>query len=312
MKEKEHTQWGNGLKENDPVTSFNDIHDEEPEITLKVDRVGVKGVKKKFVTHTPEGRLQYDVVSDAYVDVPRTKRGTHMSRDIEAFVEVMEKARKERAASLEEILHSACRRLLRKHPYASRAEITAKTRYQYEEDFTNLSSSEGADVTITTLLNRKGKNRKSVAVKVPGMTVCPCAQTTYHEVEGGKLSRSPSHTQRVDLSLEATTEERLVRMERLIDAARRAFSAPTVSLLKRSDEYDLIHRAFERPRFIEDLVRHALHNLYHVLLDDGYPEDTSLYVEAESYESIHPHNAYARRRTTLGELIEEGKEFERE
>lgn len=294
------------------MSNFKDIHDEEPEITLKVDRVGVKGVKKKFVTHTPEGTIQYDVIADAYVDVPKTKRGTHMSRDIEAFIEVMEKARKERAASIEEILQSACRRLLQKHPYASRAEITARTRYQYEENFAGVNTSEVADVIIATQLDREGKNRRSVTVKVPGMTVCPCAQATYQEAQGGKLSQSPSHTQRVDLTLKVITEGRLVRLDRLINAARHSFSAPTVSLLKRPDEYTLIRRAFERPRFIEDLVRHALHNLYHILLDGKYPESTAICVEAESYESIHPHNAYACRRTTLGELIKEGKKVRRE
>lgn len=280
------------------------MQDEEPEIVLGVDKVGVRNVKKKFVTYTPEGKFHYDVVTDAYIDLPKTRRGAHMSRDIEVFTKAIEEARSERLESLEEILDSACWKLLERHPYASRAELIARTRYQYEEDFTGHKISEGADVTIGAQIDRNGGERKSVTIRVPGMIVCPSAQATFHEVEGTSLSRSPSHSQRAYLTIETTTEGRLVRMERLIDAARRAFSAPVVSLLKRPDEHALIRRAFERPRFIEDLARHALRNVYRILLEGEYPEDTAIKVEAESHESIHPHNVCACHESTLGELIE--------
>lgn len=285
-----------------------EVQEREPEIALKIDKVGVKGVKKKISTRTPEGSFFYDVTLDAYVDLPKDKRGSHMSRDIEAFMEAIEEAKKKETSSLEKVLLDICEKLIQKHSYATRVELIAKTSHQYEENFTGTSTSEEAEVEITVSMNRHDTNEKSVKVTVPGMTVCPCAQETYQMEQDTHLPHTPSHTQRVRLSIEATAKERLVRLDWLIDAARKAFSAPTVSLLKREDEYELIRHAYENPRFIEDLIRYALHNCYHKLLDESYPGDTILKVEAESLESIHSHNAYASRKTTLNELSEE--EFE--
>ncbi|KXB05609.1 hypothetical protein AKJ49_00445 [candidate division MSBL1 archaeon SCGC-AAA382A03] len=289
--------------------SDTDVQEREPEIALKIDKAGVKGVKKKISTQTPEGAFFYDVILDAYVDLPKTQRGTHMSRDIEAFLEAIEEAKKEESSSLEEVLHDICQKLIQKHSYATRAELIAKTRHQYQERFTKITTSEEADVTISVSMSRNDKDKKSVKVKVPGMTVCPCAQEMYSDKEETELDKTPSHTQRAKLIIEAAAENKLVRLDWLIEAARKAFSAPTVSLLKREDEYSLIKQAYQKPRFIEDLIRHALQNCYEKLIEEGYPEDTVIKIEAESFESIHPHNAYASRETTLGELKEE-KEFE--
>lgn len=291
----------------DSMSSFRDVQEEEPKLALKIDRVGIRGARKKVVIYTPKGELQFDVVLDAYVDLPVTKRGAHMSRNIEAFVEAIEETRKKKFATLEEILLNTCRGLLQKHPHANRAEISAKTCYYFEENFTGSRVSQPADVTISTILDRKGEDKRRVAVSVLGMTVCPSAQQMFHETEKTPLAFAPSHTQRARLQVGAVTRERFVRIEHLIKAARRAFSAPTVDLLKKPDEHTLIRHAFERPRFIEDLVRHALYNLYRTLLEDGYPSDSILHVEAESYESVHPHNTFACRTVTLGELIEEEK-----
>ena len=294
------------------MSGFKDVQEEEPELPLKIDRVGIRGVKRKISIYTPKGQLQFDVVLDAYVDLPVTKRGIHMSRNIEAFVEAIEEARKEKFATLEEILLKACRGLLGKHAHATRAELSAKTCYYFEEDFTGTLVPQPAEVTLSTVVDRNGDDRKSVTVCIQGLTVCPSAQKTYHEIEKIPLPLAPSHTQRVRLQVGATTGGKFVRIEHLIDAARRAFSAPTVDLLKKPDEHELIRYAFERPRFIEDLVRHTLHNLYCTLLDDKYPSDSVLHVEAESYESIHPYNTFASRTVTLGELQKERKRVSKE
>lgn len=284
-----------------------DVQEEEPRLGLKIDRVGVRGIGKKIVIYTPRGELQFDVTLDAYVDLPLTKRGIHMSRNIEAFIEAIEESRKNKFATLEEILLNACRGLLKKHPNASRAEFSAKTRYYYEEDFTGIRVPQPADVSISTILDRGGEDRMSVQVSIYGMTVCPSAQLMFHETEGSSLPLAPSHTQRVRLQVGAITRKRFVRIEHLIDAARHAFSAPTVDLLKKPDEHQLIRYALERPRFIEDLVRYALHNIYRTLLEGKYPWDSILHVEAESLESVHPHNTFACRTATLRELHMEHK-----
>lgn len=282
-----------------------EIQEKEPEIILKVDRVGIEGVRKRIVTQSPEGKLQFDTILDAYVDLPREQRGIHMSRNVEVFDEAIERARSERPASLEEVLFEICSNLLKKHEYANRAEVVGKTTYYLEEDFDDSEVYQVADVTMRITNERDGNDERRIAVTIPGMSVCPSAQRTFHESEETPLSKSPSHTQRADITIEARTKENFVRIEDLVKAARDAFSAPTVGLLKRMDEHKLIKRAFERPRFIEDLARHALHNIYHSLIEKDYPDDTVLLVDVTSFESIHPYNIYAQRITTLRELKEE-------
>lgn len=287
------------------MSNFGEVQEEEPEVALRINRVGIKGVRRKVTIYTPKGELQFDVMMDAYVDLPVSKRGIHMSRNIEAFVEAIEQAQREKPPILEEVLLSGCRRLLQKHLHATRAEMIAKTTYYYEEDFTGVRTPQAADVVITAMLDRGGRDRRSVSVSILGITVCPSAQAMYSKMEKTCLPHTPSHSQRVRLTVQVTTEGRFVRLEQLIDVARRAFSAPTVGLLKKSQEHLLIRHAFERPRFIEDLVRYALYDVYRALISGKYPKNTVLHVEAESYESVHPHNSYASRTATLRELMDE-------
>ena len=276
-----------------------EIQDEEPEIPLSIDKVGVRGVRRRIVTQSPKGPLFFDVVLDAYVDLPANRRGIHMSRNIEAFIEAIDQARVKGAPLIENVLEDACLILLEKHPYASKAEIKANTTFFYNEDFAGISSEEAANVSIVVIVDKNGSRHYSISVSVYGMTVCPSAQETYHQIEGTPLHKSPSHSQRAKLTLTVSTKGFFVRIEDLIDAARLAFSAPATSLLKREDEHLLVKKAFEKPRLVEDLVRYALHNVYHILRSNNCPEDTLISVEAESFESIHIHNAYASRTVTL-------------
>jgi GTP cyclohydrolase-4 len=86
----------------------------------------------------------------------------------------------------------------------------------------------------------------------------------------------------------------------LIDIAEASFSSPTYEILKRDDEAAVVINAHNNPKFVEDVVRDVLKRIV-----DGYPglhDDVHLTVRSESEESIHKHNAFAERSTTLGDL----------
>jgi len=80
----------------------------------------------------------------------------------------------------------------------------------------------------------------------------------------------------------------------------RSFSSPTFEILKRDDEAAVVINAHNNPKFVEDVVRDALKLIVGEFKD--LPDDVSLIVMSESEESIHKHNAFAERQTTLGEL----------
>ena len=85
----------------------------------------------------------------------------------------------------------------------------------------------------------------------------------------------------------------------LVDLCEEALSAPTFELLKRGDEGALVLQAHAQPRFVEDVVREALHLARQAY---GGLGDLGVFASSEAEESIHKHNAYAERRTTLGAL----------
>ncbi|MFZ9722455.1 MAG: GTP cyclohydrolase, FolE2/MptA family, partial [Burkholderiaceae bacterium] len=59
-------------------------------------------------------------------------------------------------------------------------------------------------------------------------------------------------------------------------------------LLKRPDEKYVTERAYDNPKFVEDLVRDIALGLQQLPAVDGFS------VESENFESIHNHSAYAK------------------
>ena len=283
-----------------------DLQDSEPGVKLRIDKVGVRGVRTRFPIRSPLGTFIYEVEVDAYVELPPEKRGAHMSRNIEAFAEAIFEARGEEHATIEAILANIARKLLEKHDYTRRAEVAVKTAY-FPDAGPGRGITEPVDVRLKVVLSREGDEVRELSISLLGFTVCPCAQMTFSVREGTELHRSPSHTQRARLTVAITTRGAgaIPRIDELAELLREAFSAPVLSLLKRKDEYEVIRDAFRRPMFVEDVVRSAVELVRDYLTARGFPGDTFIRVEAESYESIHPYNAYAMREAYLGELGEE-------
>jgi GTP cyclohydrolase-4 len=110
-----------------------------------------------------------------------------------------------------------------------------------------------------------------------------------------------SHNQRnvATLMLEVPEDEE-VEANDMIDLVEAQLSAPTKELLKRRDEAELVLLAHTNPKFVEDIVRDILDAV--VRQYPRLPDETTVIVRSESKESIHKHNAFAERVTTLGEL----------
>ena len=71
---------------------YRDIHKLMPSVRLKINRVGVKGVRKQLVREC-NGKLEVlNVKIDAYIDIPATLKGAHISRNLEAINEIIEES----------------------------------------------------------------------------------------------------------------------------------------------------------------------------------------------------------------------------
>ena len=116
-----------------------------------------------------------------------------------------------------------------------------------------------------------------LTVKVSVTTLCPCSKA---------ISDYGAHNQRGEVTVQIRSRK-AVWIEDLIAIVESSASAELYSLLKRQDEKAVTERAYENPVFVEDLVRNVALKL------NAHPDVTWYKVEAENYESIHNHNAYA-------------------
>jgi GTP cyclohydrolase-4 len=273
-------------------------------------RVGVRGVRKPATVHRP-GQKAHGVVAvfDLFVDLPKTQKGTHMSRNLEALADILDdETRGHEDAGLENLCGRLAARLLEKHDYATHAVVHAEGDYF----LTRTNPGGKPSVEAYTILAeaeafRDGKPAvRRIGVEVVGMTACPCAmETARHKFAQLGKPVPPdlpfiTHNQRnrVRLMLDVPGDAD-VEAAHLVDLCEQGLSAPTFELLKRGDEGDLVIQAHAAPRFVEDVVREVLHAARDRFRALG---DTGIFVSSEAEESIHKHNAYAERRTTLGAL----------
>ena len=113
-----------------------------------------------------------------------------------------------------------------------------------------------------------------------------------------------SHNQRgVGTLLIEVPEKYIVKGEDIINMIESSMSSPVCELLKRPDENAVVMSAHKNPVFVEDCVRNMMEKIVNMYGD--FPDDTLITARQENYESIHRHNAYAEKVTTMGELKEE-------
>lgn len=282
-----------------------DIQALQPESRFLLNRVGVTGVRKLVRIRRP-GHSQDVVLTvtfDLSVDLPPTMKGSHLSRNVESIGQILEEDTARPATGLENLCLHVAKDLLKRHDYATEAEVKATADYFLERltPFGSIST-EWYTLIAEAVARRSGKSQKLIGVEVTGMSVCPCAMETTKSLRG-EAGDGPgiTHNQRNLATLVVEVPERVdVDANRLIDVVEGAQSTPTFELLKRQREAELVLRAHERPRFVEDVVRGTLAGLLEAYPD--LPDETVVVARSLSQESIHKHDAYAMRETTVGEL----------
>jgi GTP cyclohydrolase-4 len=304
---------------------FPDTQDNTPTIPVHLTRVGVTGVKKLLkIERFGKRPIILIPTFDAFVDLPSTKRGIHMSRNPEAITEVLEEAVEESAVEIESLCAEIVTRLLNKHKYAKKAEVSMKSDFiiMKESPVTRLKTQEMTKIMADASGIRNGEDviiRKMIGAEVVGMTVCPCAQETTRESTKQELlefldeettekvlEKIPfaSHNQRGrGMIMIEVPEQNVIRGEDIIRIIENSMSSPVCELLKRVDENAVVVKAHENPKFVEDCVRTMVQKIVNKY--SHLPDDTLVTVRQVNEESIHRHNAFAEKVATLGELKRE-------
>ena len=303
-----------------------DTQDDAPSIPIKLTRVGVTGVKKLLQLERKNKRpIILLPTFDAFVDLPNDQKGVHMSRNPEAISEVLETVAEDSTVDIESLCAKIVDKMMTKHEYAKRVEISMTTDFMFmkESPVTKNKTQEMAKLIAKAIGIRDADGnvdiRKSIGAEVIGMTVCPCAQESVKESDKNKLLEFldeettqkvldtvtfASHNQRgVGTILIEVPEEKVVKAEDIIEIIESSMSSPVCELLKRPDENATVMNAHRKPVFVEDCVRNMMEKMANKYSD--LPDDTLITARQENQESIHRHNAYAEKVTTLGELKEE-------
>jgi GTP cyclohydrolase-4 len=271
---------------------------------FKLTRVGVTGVKKLVYIKRPNRKKAMPLVvkMDLFVDLPASQKGSHMSRNLELISDTMDSDIEKPFSDLESFCAHTAKLLLKKHEYATFSEVKAEADYFLERTYP--SGSKGLEpfkLVAEARANGSGLVKKLIGVKVIGMTACPCAREVIKTL-GKYKNIPPTHNQRniTTLLIEVPGEDKSVDANDLIDIVEKSFSSPTYGLLKRKEEGKLVFDAHKNPKFVEDVVRDILSSILKKY--KNLPDDVIVVVRSESEESIHKHNAFAERVTTLGEL----------
>jgi GTP cyclohydrolase-4 len=283
-----------------------DIQNETPKTKFKLTRVGIRAVKKPVLVERAGKITTLAATIDVFVDLPATRKGVHMSRSVEAVNEILDKAIHKPVKGIENLCANIAKQLLEKHSYANLAEVKMEADYFLDcKTPSGMPTTESYTLLGRAIAERARKLRKSIGVRVIGMSSCPCAIETIKEFSKKKLKPKSypilTHNQRnISTLIVEVPEEYDIEANDLIKIVESCVSSPTYELLKRKDEAKLVLKAYKNPKFVEDIVRDILSEVmkkYYYL-----PDDVLLAVRSESEESIHKHNAFAERITTLREL----------
>ncbi len=289
---------------------YPDVQGLKPERRFKITRVGVKNVVKPIYVKRGDKIITLVTTIDIFVDLPPSKKGSDMSRNIEVIAEIVEESIAKPCTGIENLASRIVRKVKERHEYATYAEVNLCADYFLERETPlGRKTAERYRLLGRAKMSEEGV-KKMVGVEVVGMTACPCAMETVRAILKERYGEDildkipvPTHNQRnIATVMLEVPEGYEIEANDLIEIIEESMSSPTYEILKRRDEGEVVIQAHKNPKFVEDVVREILDKL--LKRYKNLPDDVQIIVRSESEESIHKHNAFAERITTLGELRE--------
>lgn len=248
-----------------------DVQSSPDSRNIDINKVGVKSIRHPVkVSDRTEGEQTTVAVFDMFVFLPKHFKGTHMSR----FVEILNSH--ERAISVdsfETILRQMCEQL---DADAGYLEMRFPFFISKTAPVSKVKSLMDYEVTLIGEI-RNGEFEMRLKVVVPVTSLCPCSK---------KISEYGAHNQRSHVTVTATLAEH-VWIEDLVQLVEKEASCELFAILKRPDEKYVTERAYDNPKFVEDMVRDVAARL------NADARIAAYVVESENFESIHNHSAYA-------------------
>ncbi len=262
------------------TTEIADVQNSIDTRQIAINKVGIKDIRHPVRVKDRSDGEQHTIANfNMYVNLPHNFKGTHMSR----FVEILNSHEKEISISNFKVMLAEMAEKL--EAKSGHIEMNFPYFINKTAPISGVQSLLDYDVTFIGEVH-DGEPTTYIKVQVPVTSLCPCSK---------KISDRGAHNQRSHVTVQVRTCG-FVWIEEIIDLVESQASCELYGLLKRPDEKFVTERAYDNPKFVEDMVRDVAGKLDE---DDRY---CAYIVESENFESIHNHSAYA--------LIERDKEAE--
>ena len=248
-----------------------DVQNTSDKRHLDIDQVGIRAIKHPVIVKDRSGGIQHTIANfNMYVHLPHNFKGTHMSRFVEILNENIEAISVD---SFETILNQTLERLESK---ACDIEMTFPYFINKKAPISGVMSLLDYEVSFIGKIVH-GKFINTTKVLVPVTSLCPCSKN---------ISDYGAHNQRSHVTVTVQTNK-LLWIEDIVEMIEKQASSELYGLLKRPDEKFVTERAYDNPKFVEDMVRDIATEL------NNHESINNFVVESENFESIHNHSAYA-------------------
>ncbi len=253
------------------VAAMPDVQNYADTRQLAINKVGIKSIRHPVRVADKSGGVQHTVASfNMYVYLPHNFKGTHMSR----FVEILNTREREISVeNFESMMRQMVERLEAESGYI---EMNFPYFINKAAPVSGVQSLMDYDVTFIGAIEN-GRYTHTTKIVVPVTSLCPCSK---------KISDYGAHNQRSHVTVSARTNG-FLWIEDIVRMVEDQASCELYGLLKRPDEKYVTERAYDNPKFVEDMVRDVAAALEKETKIDAYV------VESENFESIHNHSAYA-------------------
>jgi GTP cyclohydrolase I len=252
-------------------TDIADVQGSADTRRIAIDKVGIKDIRHPVRVRERGGAEQHTVATfNMSVYLPHDFKGTHMSRFVQILNnherEISVDSFKDMLTEMSQLLESEAGHIEMRFPYFVNKKAPVS----------GVASLLDYDVTFIGEI-RHGQPTLEIKVLVPVTSLCPCSK---------KISAYGAHNQRSHVTVQVRTQG-FIWLEEIIEMIEREASSELFGLLKRPDEKFVTERAYNNPKFVEDMVRDVAQRLNEDARIVAYV------VEAENFESIHNHSAYA-------------------
>lgn len=239
---------------------------------IPIERVGIRRVKHPMLVQAADGSVQPTIAEwTLTVFLSEHEKGTHMSR----FVALLERYRAQ-AMNIELFKEMAREMLPLLH--AEKGDLTVSFPFFINKSAPVSGVESLMDYQVTWFAVARGNEVEfEFNVVVPVMSLCPCSKA---------ISAYGAHNQRSHITVQLVADSSYT-MESVIKTVEQQASCELWGLLKRPDEKYVTERSYDNPKFVEDLIRDVAASIRKI------PQLKRYKIEAENFESIHNHSAYA-------------------